>query len=54
MLQSDGVDARKRKLVAVIKRSWYEVAVYGLSFLVVFLPPNIGGHHLRQAGEAPA
>jgi hypothetical protein len=34
---------------------WYEVAVYGLSFLVVFLLPNVGGHHLRQAaGEAAA
>jgi EmrB/QacA subfamily drug resistance transporter len=55
VLQSAGVDARKRDFVASIKRTlWYEVAVYGLSFLVVFLLPNVGGHHLRQAGGAAA
>jgi hypothetical protein len=54
-LQSAGVEARKRNFVAAIKRTlWYEVAVYGLSFLVVFLLPNVSGHHLRQTGEAPA
>src|SRR6266487_3868795 len=54
-LQSAGVDARKRDFVASIKGTlWYEVAVYGLSFLVVFLLPNVGGHHLRQAGGAAA
>jgi EmrB/QacA subfamily drug resistance transporter len=52
-LQSAGVDARKRDFVASIKGTlWYEVAVYGLSFLVVFLLPNVGGHRLRQAGGA--
>jgi hypothetical protein len=30
------------------------VAVYGLSFLVVFLLPNVGGHRLRQAGAGAA
>jgi len=55
VLQSAGVDARKRDFVASIKRTlWYEVAIYGLSFLVVFLLPNVGGHHLRQAGGAAA
>jgi len=55
VLQSAGVDARKRDFVASIKGTlWYEVAVYGLSFLVVFLLPNVGGHHLRQAGGAAA
>jgi EmrB/QacA subfamily drug resistance transporter len=54
-LQSAGVDARKRDFVASIKRTlWYEVAVYVLSFLVVFLLPSVGGHRLRQAGAAPA
>jgi EmrB/QacA subfamily drug resistance transporter len=53
VLQSAGVNARKRDFVASIKGTlWYEVAVYGLSFLVVFLLPNVGGHHLRQAGGA--
>src|SRR6266568_3105735 len=55
VLQAAGVDARKRDFVASIKGTlWYEVAVYGLSFLVVFLLPNVGGHHLRQAGGAAA
>src|SRR6266542_1284076 len=55
VLQAAGVDARKRDSVASIKGTlWYEVAVYGLSFLVVFLLPNVGGHHLRQAGGAAA
>jgi hypothetical protein len=54
-LQSAGVDARKRDFVASIQRTlWYEVAVYGLSFLVVFLLPNVGGHRLRQAGAGAA
>jgi hypothetical protein len=52
VLQSVGVDARKRDFVASIQRTlWYEVAVYGLSFLVVFLLPNVGGHRLRQTGS---
>src|SRR6266498_2491673 len=55
VLQAAGVDARKRDFVASIKGTlWYEVAVYGLSFLVVFLLPNVGGYHLRQAGGAAA
>jgi EmrB/QacA subfamily drug resistance transporter len=55
VLQSVGVDARKRDFVASIQRTlWYEVAVYGLSFLVVFLLPNVGGHRLRQAGSGTA
>jgi EmrB/QacA subfamily drug resistance transporter len=54
-LQAAGVDARKRDFVASIRRTlWYEVAIYGLSFLVVFLLPNVGGRHLRQAGGAGA
>jgi hypothetical protein len=54
-LQSAGVDGRKRDFVASIQRTlWYEVAVYGLSFLVVFLLPNVGGHRLRQAGAGAA
>jgi hypothetical protein len=55
VLQSAGVDARKRDFVASIKRTlWYEVAVYGLSFLLVFLLPNVGGHRLRPTGGAAA
>jgi MFS family permease len=55
VLQSAGVDARKRDFVASIQRTlWYEVIVYGLSFLVVFLLPNVGGHRLRQAGSGAA
>ena len=55
VLQAAGVDARKRNFVASIKGTlWYEVAVYGLSFLMVFLLPNVGGNHLRQAGGAAA
>jgi EmrB/QacA subfamily drug resistance transporter len=49
VLQSTGVDARKRDFVASMQRTlWYEVAIYGLSFLVVFLLPNVGGHRLRE------
>ena len=33
---------------------WFEVVVYGLSFLVVFLLPNVSGHNLRQSGGAAA
>jgi EmrB/QacA subfamily drug resistance transporter len=55
ILQSAGVDARERDFVASIQHTlWYEVAVYGLSFLVVFLLPNVGGHRLRQAGSGAA
>jgi EmrB/QacA subfamily drug resistance transporter len=55
VLQAAGVDARQHDFVASIKRTlWYEVAVYGLSFLAVFLLPNVGGHHLRQGGGAAA
>jgi hypothetical protein len=55
VLQSTIVDARKRDFVASIERTlWYEVGVYALSFLVVFLLPNVGGHHLRHAGGAAA
>jgi MFS family permease len=54
-LQAIGVDARKRDFVASIKRTlWYEVAVYGLSFLAVFLLPKVGRERLREAGAAPA
>jgi EmrB/QacA subfamily drug resistance transporter len=55
VLQAAGVDARKRDFVASIERTlWYEVTIYGLSFLVVFLLPKVGGHSLRQSGGAAA
>jgi EmrB/QacA subfamily drug resistance transporter len=54
-LQAAGVDARKRDFVGSIERTlWFEVVVYGLSFLVVFLLPNVSGHNLRQSGGAAA
>jgi EmrB/QacA subfamily drug resistance transporter len=54
-LQAAGVDARKRDFVASIERTlWYEVAIYGLSFLVVFLLPKVGGQALRQSGGSAA
>jgi EmrB/QacA subfamily drug resistance transporter len=55
VLQAAGVDARKRDFVASVERTlWYEVGIYGLSFLVVFLLPRIGGQRLRQSGGAAA
>jgi EmrB/QacA subfamily drug resistance transporter len=55
LLQAAGVDARKRDFVASIQRTlWYEVGIYGLSFLVVFLLPRIGRQRLRQSGGAAA
>ena len=55
VLRSAGVDARERDFVAAMKGAlWYEVAVYGLSFLVVFLLPNVRGRRLRQPDAAAA
>ena len=55
VLQAAGVDARKRDFVSSIQRTlWFEVAVYALGFLLVFLLPNVRGQRLRQAGGGAA
>jgi EmrB/QacA subfamily drug resistance transporter len=55
VLRSAGVDARKRDFVAAMKGAlWYEVAVFGLSFLVVFSLPNVSGQRIRRPDAAAA
>jgi EmrB/QacA subfamily drug resistance transporter len=55
VLQAAATDARKQDFVAAIERTlWYEVAVYALSCLLVFLLPSVRAHRLRREGGAPA
>ncbi len=55
LLQSAAVDARRLDFTRSLQRTlWYEVAVYALSFLLVFLLPNVRGRRLQQQAEPAA
>jgi len=54
-IQAGATAARKQDFVSSVERTlWYEVAVYGLSFLLVFLLPFVPGHRLRPGGGPAA
>ncbi len=55
VIPAAAVAARKQDFVSSVERTlWYEVAVYTLSFLLVFLLPTVRGHQLQRDGGPAA
>ena len=53
LLQAGATSARERDFSSSLQRTlWYEVGVYALSFLLVFLLPAVRGGELRRGGPA--